>query len=164
MSVSIQQAPSDFSNWKELLALIHEAFAFQHARIDPPSSLEKLTPVSLAAKAHQETLFLAVTGRQVVGCVFATPRNESLYIGKFAVSTAHQGQGIGRRLLQAAEHLARTKGIVAIELETRIELTENHATFKAMGFSKTSESAHPGYTRPTSITMRKLLLSARHGA
>jgi phosphinothricin acetyltransferase len=41
-----------------------------------------------------------------------------------------------------------------LELETRIELTENHATFARMGFIKTAETAHPGYERPTSIKMR----------
>lgn len=42
-----------------------------------------------------------------------------------------------------------------LELETRIELLENHATFAALGFVRVTESAHPGFSRPTSITMRK---------
>ena len=45
----------------------------------------------------------------------------------------------------------------ALELETRIELTENHETFAALGFVKVSEGAHPGYDRTTFITMRKTL-------
>jgi hypothetical protein len=40
-------------------------------------------------------------------------------------------------------------------LQTRVELVENHAAFSRMGFAKTGESAHPGYDRPTSITMRR---------
>src|ERR1019366_3127695 len=128
MSVEITQAPSDFSQWEELLALIHEAFAFQYSRIDPPSSLHRLDAISLAAKAHEETLFLAVAQENVVGCVFAKPKGTALYIGKFAVSPQHQGLGIGRKLLHAAEALAREQGLDALELETRIELTENHET------------------------------------
>jgi ribosomal protein S18 acetylase RimI-like enzyme len=157
MSVEITPAPSNFAQWEELLALIHEAFAFQHTRIDPPSSLHKLDAISLAAKAREETLLLAVAQENVVGCVFAKPKGAALYIGKFAVSPQHQGQGIGRKLLHAAEALAREMVLEAIELETRIELTENHETFKAFGFVKTSEHAHPGYHRPTSITMRKCI-------
>ena len=38
---------------------------------------------------------------------------------------------------------------------TRIELTENHATFAALGFAKVAETAHPGYKRATSITLRR---------
>ena len=40
-------------------------------------------------------------------------------------------------------------------METRIELTENHATFARLGFVKTAETAHPGYDGPTSITMSR---------
>ena len=41
-----------------------------------------------------------------------------------------------------------------LELSTRIELVENHATFARMGFAKTAETAHEGFDRPTSIVMR----------
>jgi MoxR-like ATPase len=53
------------------------------------------------------------------------------------------------------EALARANGRRFVELEARIELTENHETFAALGFSRVAESAHPGFDRPTSITMRK---------
>ena len=64
-------------------------------------------------------------------------------------------RGVARRILQAAEALAREHARAFVELETRIELVENHATFAALGFAKTGESAHAGFARPTSITMRK---------
>jgi hypothetical protein len=41
-----------------------------------------------------------------------------------------------------------------LELETRIELTENHAAFARMGFIKTAETSHEGFDRTTSIVMR----------
>lgn len=34
-------------------------------------------------------------------------------------------------------------------------LVENHEAFAALGFAKVAQSAHPGFDRPTSITMRK---------
>jgi hypothetical protein len=42
-----------------------------------------------------------------------------------------------------------------LELQTRVELEENHAAFRAMGFAEAGRTAHPGYDRPTSITFRK---------
>lgn len=147
---------ADFDCWCELLALLHDAFAVQNGRIDPPSSLHKFDAASLAAKAREETLFLAREGETVLGCLFAKPRGDALYVGKFAVSPAHQGRGIGRGLMLAAEAMARQLGLSALELDTRIELTENHATFGAMGFEIVSEQAHAGYDRATFITMRKL--------
>jgi GNAT superfamily N-acetyltransferase len=157
MPVTIRPAPQDFDAWEALLALLHRAFAFQQGRIDPPSSLHRFDPVSLAVKARDETLFLAFEGAQVVGCIFAKPQGDALYVGKFAVEPGCQGRGIGRQLMGAAEDLARRLSLPALELETRIELTENHRTFAAMGFVRTAENAHAGYDRPTSVTMRKQL-------
>jgi hypothetical protein len=45
-------------------------------------------------------------------------------------------------------------GLPALELQTRIELTENHALFRHLGFVQTAATAHPGYTRPTTLTFR----------
>ncbi|TIQ57062.1 MAG: GNAT family N-acetyltransferase, partial [Mesorhizobium sp.] len=68
-----------------------------------------------------------------------------------------QGQGIARQLMQAVEDLARNRGKPAIELQTRIELNGNHAAFARLGFRETERTAHKGYDRPTSITMRKVI-------
>lgn len=157
MTVEINPAPAEFEDWDTLMALLHAAFAFQHSRIDPPSSLHRFDAASIAMKAKEEHLFLALDDGDLVECIFARPQPGSLYVGKMAVSPKRQGQGIGRHLMQAVEGLARKSGLGALELETRIELTENHEVFAALGFVKVAESAHAGYDRATSITMRKSL-------
>ncbi len=146
-----------FSDWQALLALLHRAFALMQGRIDPPSSLHRLDAAGLAAKARAERCFLAFRGGRLAGCVFCEPRPACLYIGKLAVDPPAQGRGIGRALLARAEAEARALGLPALELQTRIELAENHRAFAAMGFARTGETAHPGHDRPTSVTMRKTL-------
>lgn len=64
---------------------------------------------------------------------------------------------MARRLVDAAALIAQQQGRAALELQTRVELQENHRAFEAMGFVKVSESMHPGFSRATSITMRKQL-------
>ena len=145
MTVAVKVAPDGFGDWEALMALLHAAFAFQEGRIDPPSSLHRFDAASIAAKAKEENLILALDDGKLVGCIFARPQAEALYVGKMAVSPGRQGQGIGRRLMQAAEDLARKSGLGLLELETRVELTENHAAFAAMGFVKFAEKSHPGY-------------------
>ena len=157
MAIEIKPVPAEFGDWEALMALLHAVFAFQHSRIEPPSALHRFDAKSIAVKAKEEQLFLALDDGELVGCIFARPRAGSLYVGKMAVSPKRQGQGIGRRLMQATEGLARRSGLGALELETRIELTENHETFAALGFVKVSEGAHAGYDRMTFITMRKQL-------
>jgi len=44
-----------------------------------------------------------------------------------------------------------------LEVSSRVELTANHAAFIKMGFDPSGSACHPGYDRPTSITMRKAL-------
>ena len=156
-AVCVTQIPADFDRWNEVLALIMGAFASMDGVIDPPSSAHLLTAGTLRDKARRETGFVAFKGDRIVGCVFALEQVAELYVGKLAVAPHCQGQGIGRRLMQAVEDLARRRGKAALELQTRIELTGNHAAFARFGFHETERTAHEGYPRPTSITMRKVL-------
>ncbi len=157
MSVRIERVSDKFSDWGGLLQLLHAAFASQEDRIDPPSSLHRLDPELIAEKAAQEQLFLAIDRDTLLGCVFVKMMPAAMYVGKLAVSPEHQGQGIGRRLMQMVEDFACLNGRSRLELETRIELTENHETFAALGYVKVAEHAHEGYGRTTFITMRKIL-------
>jgi GNAT superfamily N-acetyltransferase len=157
MTVDVTPVPDDFSNWSELLQLLQDAFAPMQGRIRPPSSVQALTLESIAAKSREENLFLALDKDEVVGCVFAKRLADSFYLSKLAVRSDRRGDGIGRRLMDAVEMHAREIGLSRLELDTRIELTENHATFAALGYVKTAEAAHDGYARPTFITMRKAL-------
>jgi len=145
-------------DWPALLAFIHEAFAYMNGRIDPPSSLHRLSANDLAGKAMQEVLLLVREGEDLesnlLGCMFCRQEGMRLYIGKLAVAHSNRGQGIGRLLLRHAHRLAKRKGCKLLELEARVELVENHKTFERWGFVKTSENAHAGYPSPTSITMQ----------
>ena len=146
-----------FCDWARVLELIRGAFAYMDGRIDPPSSMHRLTVDVIEKKVKNELCFLAHDGFEITGCVFCDPRDKALYVGKLAVDPAHQGKGIGRALMARAEAEARSRGLAVLELETRIELSENHAAFARLGFQKTGESAHAGYDQSTSITMRKPL-------
>ncbi len=133
-----------------LLSLLHRAFAGMQGRIDPPSSMLTLTSDSLFDMGEVWTI-----GTPPIACVVLTPRDGVLYMGKWAVDPAHQGRGHARRLLTQALARAQALGLPSLELQTRVELVENHRVFAALGFVETGRSAHPGYTRPTTITFRK---------
>lgn len=150
-----EQLDDEFDRWNDLLELLHEAFEYQRGRIDPPSSLYSLDPKLLKEKAAAERVFVAKDEDSLIGCVFARDTGASIYLGKLAVRPNHQGKGVGRLLVRAVEDYARRSGREVIELETRIELLENREKFEAYGFRKVGENAHPGYDRPTSISMEK---------
>jgi len=139
-----------------ILALVLRTFAYMEGRIDPPSSANRLTAASIAEQC--ETSEVWAIGAPPHACVFLTDKPGRLYVGKLAVDGAMRGQGLARRLMDLAEDRARAKGLKELEIQVRIELVENHAAFARTGFAKTGETAHEGYDRPTSITMRKLVV------
>jgi GNAT superfamily N-acetyltransferase len=152
--IVVRRAPTDFAGWEDVRALILDAFAFMEGRVDPPSSALRLTARSMAEDAAKGALLLAELESALAGCVFVRPKGDALYVGKLAVRPALQGQGVGKALVAAARAEARARGLQVLELQTRIELRENHAAFARMGFVKIAETTHPGYVRPTSVTMR----------
>ncbi|WP_127559115.1 GNAT family N-acetyltransferase [Nioella ostreopsis] len=149
--------PDDFDDWPGLLDLLQQAFAFMQGRIDPPSSLADMTSASLKQKAKDEDLFLILRKTRPVACLFGRPDGQDYYIGKLAVANDARGQGLARLLIDAAARQARHEGCSGLRLQTRVELRENHRTFRAMGFHLIGASAHPGYARATSLTFRRPL-------
>ena len=162
-AVQVCVAPKDFSGWSALLALLRESFADMALRIDPPSSLQKMGIGELRAKARTESLIIASDDAGLVGCAFAALKPDCVYVGKLAVAERARRRGIARKIMGVAESLAGQNDRPFLELKTRVELVENHSAFAALGFEKVGETAHPGFCRPTSITLRKRLAAAAAG-
>ena len=138
-------------------ALLTAAFAYMEGRIDPPSSLSRMTPDTLSEEAARKELWVIPdpaphASPTPQACVILTPQPDHLYIGKLAVAAQARSQGLARQLIELAETRARALGLPRLRLQTRVELVENHATFTRMGFVQTGETAHEGYDRPTSLT------------
>lgn len=141
---------TDPYDWPALLGLIQRAFAYMEGRIDPPSSLQVLTPQGLAVAGE-----VWVLGGPAVACMVLKRQAAGLYLGKLAVDPGMQGRGLGRLMVARAEARARELGLAQIELETRVELTGNHKFYLGLGYSEISRSAHPGFDRPTSVRYGK---------
>ncbi len=138
-----------------LLGLIRAAFAPMQGRIDPPSSVVRLDAAALRAQAESGEIW--AIGTPPVACVFLTPRESGLYIGKLAVEAGARGRGLGRYLLELAAERARALGLKRLELKARVELEENHGFFRAAGFRQVGAEAHPGFDRATTLLFAREL-------
>lgn len=138
-----------------VLALLRTTYAYMEGRIDPPSSMHRLTLGLVAEQADRAEVWAIEDEGRVVACVFLTPKSKALSLGKLAVAVSHRGRGLARRLVDLAATRARQLGLKSVELQSRVELTENHSVFSAMGFRVAGETAHPGYDHPTSLTFVK---------
>jgi GNAT superfamily N-acetyltransferase len=146
------------TDWGAVLALIQREFGYMEGRIDPPSSMHALTEAAIAAQAAEGEVWLI--GAEPLACVFLTPKPPWLYVGKLAVAGALRGQGLARQLIEVAAQRAKAQGLAGLQLQTRVELVENHAAFAALGFVQTDATAHEGFDRPTSLTFTRPFSSA----
>ena len=155
--LSVRPGVNPPPDWTELHGLLVAAFRVMDGRIAPPSSLASMTPDSLREKAKSEFLVLAEADGRLVGCGFGACMDEVFYLSKIAVDPSVQGQGILRQMLPYFETEARRFGLTALTLQSRVEMTETHAAFEALGFRKVTGTSHPGYARITSWHFRKKL-------
>lgn len=157
MSVSIVETnPADFVDWPDLFTLLAACFGPMEGRITPRSSFTRMTPESLRMMASHNDVFL-IRAPGPIACLFGQAQGSAYYLSKLATSPEHRGQGLARALIKAASTRAKSLGCTALTLQTRVELIENHATFRALGFTQSGETCHPGFDRPTSMTFRRAL-------
>ena len=136
-----------------ILALIQSAFAPMEGRVNPPSSIRHLTLDRLRDHAARRELW--VIDRPSGAAVIATVQTDALYLGKLAVARDRRNLGLARGLVEHLAQHARALGLPCLRLQTRVELTENHAVFAALGFTETARTTHPGFAAPTSLTMER---------
>lgn len=154
-SFPTSQLTPESSKIPDVLALVQRAFAFMESRIDPPSSMHRLTVDSIRGECSVGEVW--TIGDRPDACVFLKKKGDYLYVGKLSVHEEMRGKGLARSLIETSEQRAKSLGLIGLELETRIELTENHKTFERLGFVKFGEGAHEGYSRPTFVIMRRPL-------
>lgn len=138
-----------------ILSLIRDSFAYMDGVIDPPSSMHLLTLDTLRAEAAKQEIWSI--GPPLSACAIFTPQADTLYVGKLCVVPTARGQGLSRQLIEHAAQRAHALKLPTLTLQSRIELTENHATFGALGFKEIGCTSHEGYDAATSITFMKLL-------
>jgi GNAT superfamily N-acetyltransferase len=92
----------------------------------------------------------------IVGVLVLREASEGYLLDNIAVSPGHQGTGLGRRLLELAEHSALEAGHDSIYLYTQEIMVENRALYERIGYEEYARRHELGLDR---IYMRKRLTS-----
>jgi ribosomal protein S18 acetylase RimI-like enzyme len=80
-------------------------------------------------------------GDALIGCVAVTRKDAALaYLGMLCVLPTLQSGGLGRRLLDAAEDLARAEGIAAMEMTVIDSRAALIAWYERRGYARTGET------------------------
>lgn len=158
MSDTLVLRPASTGDAPAIAATIAASFAQYRGRLVPESGAFRETPEGIARElANGAGAIVAERNGEMVACVMTNEREGDLYFGRLSVVPSARKSGLARRLIAAVEAEARRRGLPGVRLGVRIVLTDNERLFRSLGYDEISREAHPGFDRPTSINMRKLL-------
>lgn len=92
-------------------------------------------------------ILFAKLGDEVVGTCALLRQGDQWELTKMAVTQAHQGRKIGKKLMLAIIERARRLGIAQLYLVTNSGLTPAVNLYRGMGFRVTRSGPHPKYQR-----------------
>lgn len=150
--IPVRHRPDD-PELVNILELIRTSFAYMDNLVDPPSSMHRLELDGVAEQCRQGEIWSI--GEPPISCMLLNYKQDSVYLGKLAVAEQYRRRGNAKMMIEVAEERARLRHLPFLELETRVELSDNHNTFTRLGFKKVGEGAHAGYDYFTFIVMKK---------
>lgn len=83
----------------------------------------------------------------VVGMIILVDQADALMLENVAVAPEAHGTGVGRRLIDHAEAVARGRGFQRIRLYTHATMVENQTMYTRLGYVETARGQDNGYDR-----------------
>ncbi|MEZ5305928.1 MAG: GNAT family N-acetyltransferase [Pyrinomonadaceae bacterium] len=143
------------SDLAEILSVIKTAFAEQRGLVDPPSSAEHKTIEILRSELQGSDALVVVEEGRLIANICYRFEGDRCYFDRLAVMPDCRRRGIGKLLIEEVESRASAKGIRKMSLSVRIELENQQALYRSLGYEIESYESHEGYDRPTYVKMGK---------
>jgi len=123
-------------------ALIDAAYARYLTRMDKPPG-----PMLRDYGPSIEDGTTWVTDSPIAAVLTLYPRDDHLLVENIAVHPDAQGRGLGRSLMDFAEHEAARCGLTRMALYTHEVMTENQAIYAHLGYTEVERRVEDGYRR-----------------
>ena len=153
----VQLRPATAADIPAVLAVTRAAYAPYAGRLAPPSSALNEDPEAVTRYLHNGGVIVAEVDGEVVGAVRYEPYETYLYLARLAVAPDWQGQGIGRRLVEAVEGWALLLGLDEVRLGVRAELPANRDFYRRLGYSEDGNAPFRYDPRYSYLKMKKRL-------
>jgi ribosomal protein S18 acetylase RimI-like enzyme len=121
------------SDIDSLARLINAAFRVEQPFIEG----DRTNPDGVRAYMDKGKFLLAEDATGLAGCVYVELRGDRGYLGLLGVDPSHQGTGLGRKLMDAAENFFRQAGCVAVDLRVVSARAPLPSFYRHLGYLET---------------------------
>lgn len=143
MKLTIERAtPADVP---QIEKLVEAAYGHYTERIgSPPGPMLD----DYAEYVREQDVFVARSQSEaIVGLLVLIAFDDFMLLDNVAVDPSAQGQGIGKRLMDYAEQIARERGFSDIRLYTHESMVENQAIYGHLGYEEFERKFEKGFAR-----------------
>ncbi|KAH8199606.1 hypothetical protein TruAng_006199 [Truncatella angustata] len=141
-------APAKLGDVLGIEAIVKEAYSKYIERIGhPPAPM--LADYAGLLESQDVYVIRSAGGEALLGSVILAVADDgqSIKINNLVVDPSAQGRGLGRVLMDHAEHVARSEGLGALTLFTNVKMYENIGFYTKLGFVETDRRAEGPYER-----------------
>ncbi len=114
----------------------------------PPEALTE-TVENIENDIESKLVITAEIGRDVVGCLRLTKKENKMYLSRFAVRPVQQSSGIGTQLMEYAILMAKLHDCEILYLHTACDAEHLMSFYSSCGFEIAETNEDRGYRRAT---------------
>jgi predicted N-acetyltransferase YhbS len=117
---------------EDLMTLINEAYLVEQFFVTGP----RIAEADIATLMGKGTFLVAWSpANEIIGSVYIEKRGGRGYIGLLSVSPGLQGQGLGSRIMQAAEERLAAEGCSVVDIRVVSLRTELPPFYERLGYT-----------------------------
>ena len=135
--------PATPADAPDLTRLINAAYRVEVFFLHGNRTSEPEVLARIEAPASGFLVIQRTDGDGLAGAVYVEVRGDRGYFGLLSVDPSHQGQGLGRVLVEAAEARCRAAGCRALDIDVVNLRTELPAFYAKFGFRPTGVTPFP---------------------
>jgi len=147
------------ADFDAVMRLINAAFAIERSF----KVRDRINHLELEEYFGKGNFLLSEENSRPTGCVFVERTGEHAYLGLLSVDPSLQKQGLGRRLVAAAEEFARELGAHYIDLTVVNIRTELLVIYEKLGYRVTGNEPFPPTQLPTTQPCHLIRMSKELG-
>lgn len=132
---------ADLAQIQQCASLAYQGYVSRIGRKPAPMVADFKTQI------EQGNVTVITSRERLAGYVVFYLQDDSVHLENVAVLPELMGQGIGRRLIEEAESLARRSGVNLVELYTNEAMIENLSLYPMLGYTETGRKTEDGFRR-----------------